>query len=313
MQSTTTRVALVLVMLAAVFAAGCRSTPVAGRRQLMLIPEDQEVAMGHQAYHELLETEPRSTNQQYIEMVNRVGQRIAQAANRPDYQWEFNVIASPQQNAFALPGGKVAVYEGIMPICQDETGLAVVLSHEVAHVLARHGGERMSHDYVVDQFGNAVSYVMRNQEERRRQVAHEAFGITSKYGVLLPYSRKHESEADEIGLRLMAQAGYDPRQAARFWQRFGAASGPQSVPEWASTHPSHDTRASDLDAMVAEVVPIYEAALSRGGSAPGITPPATMTGAANSNIRRMSFDKEVTTRSIHDDSENADKLIPDFD
>ena len=235
---------LLLALLASVVMTGCRSAPLTGRKQLLLIPEDQEVTMGLQSYREVIEDQPLSSNREYIAMVNRVGQRIAQVAGRPDYQWEFNVIASPEQNAFALPGGKVAIYEGILPVCATEAGIAVVMSHEIAHVLARHGGERMSHNYVVDQFGTAVSYVMQNQEETRRKQIAEAYGLASQYGVVLPYSRKHESEADEIGLMLMAKAGYDPREAPRFWQRFAQAQGGGGPPEWASTHPSDETRAA---------------------------------------------------------------------
>lgn len=213
--------------------------------------------MGATAYQETLNSHPASSNAQYIEVVNRVGARISQVANRPDYQWEFKVLASPEMNAFCLPGGKVAVYEGIMPICQNEAGVAVVLSHEISHALARHGGERMSQSYVVNGVGTAVGYMTRSQDAVLRQRINTVYGLSSKYGFILPYSRKHESEADHMGLLLMAQAGYDPSEAPRFWTRFG---GQQSAkpPEFLSTHPADDRRAHELQELLPQAVAMYE-------------------------------------------------------
>ena len=147
---------IVLIASLGVNIVGCRSAPITERKQLLIFPENYETQLGVSSYDEILQDEKPSTNQQYIEMVNRVGHRISQVAGRPDYQWEFRVIASEQQNAFALPGGKVAVYEGILPICLNEAGLAVVMSHEVGHALARHGGERMSQQTAVNSFGTAL-------------------------------------------------------------------------------------------------------------------------------------------------------------
>ncbi len=244
---------------------GCRTTPITGRRQVLLVPEPQEVAMGLSAYDEITKTEPPSTNQQYIEMVSRVGQRIAAVAKRPDYQWEFRVLASDKQNAFCLPGGKVAVYEGIMPVCQNEAGLAVVMSHEIGHALARHGGERMSHDYAVQGVRKAVQFVTRKQKEENQELILQAYGVASEYGVILPYSRKHESEADHMGLMLMAKAGYDPAEAPKFWLRFGAMSQGPAQPEFLSTHPSDDRRAQDLAALLPEAAELYTTAATKYG------------------------------------------------
>jgi len=263
-----------LCLLAAVSiisATGCRQTPITNRRQLLnpLVPESREISMGVSAYNELLKEEPASGNQQYIEMVRRVGRRIAAVAGRPDYEWEFRVVRSPQQNAFCLPGGKVAIYEGIMPICQNEAGLAVVMAHEIAHATARHGGERMAHSAVADGVKQAIGYVMQDQADRSREIVQTVYGVGSKYAAILPFSRKHESEADHIGLIYMAKAGYDPREAPLFWERFGQAS-QGNPPEFLSTHPSHGRRSSDLQELLPEALGHYESATPKYGKGASI-------------------------------------------
>ncbi|WP_425617160.1 M48 family metallopeptidase [Anatilimnocola sp. NA78] len=256
---------------------GCKSAPLTGRKQMLLMPESQEVSMGLTAFNDVTEKEPPSGHQPYVELVEKVGQRIAAVANKPDYKWEFKVIESDQQNAFCLPGGKVAVYEGIIPVCATEAGLAVVMSHEIAHALARHGGERMSQNMAVDGVKQAVSYVMQNQDQTRKDIVLQAYGVSSQYGVLLPYSRKHESEADHIGVMLLAKAGYDPREAPRFWTRFGEAKQGQQQMEFMSTHPSDARRAADLAAMVPEAMTLFEAAPDKIGLGVNIDPkPATI-------------------------------------
>ena len=260
-----------LLLAASVLAtAGCRSAPVTGRRQMLLLPESQELSMGLSSYQDVVAKEPASQNAQYVAMVLRVGERIAAVADKPDYAWEFRVIASDVQNAFCLPGGKVAIYEGIMPICENEAGLAVVMSHEVAHALARHGGERMSQSLAVDGVKQAVSYATQTQDETRREILLKAYGAASQYGVILPYSRKHESEADHIGLMLMAKAGYDPSEAPRFWQRFATAQQGQKPMEFLSTHPSDARRASDLEAILPEAMKLYVTAPRRHGLGEGL-------------------------------------------
>lgn len=243
----------------------CATAPITGRKQVLLMPETREIEMGLTAYEEALTAESPSQNQEFIDVVNRVGQRIAQVANRADYQWEFRVISSPQQNAFALPGGKVAIYEGILPVCQNEAGLAVVMSHEIAHALARHGGERMSHNMLVNGVGSAVGKVMQNQESIHSEQIMKAYGVGSQYLFVLPYSRKHESEADHMGAMLMAQAGYDPSEAPRFWQRFGAAKTNGSMAEFLSTHPSDERRAKDLQALLPQAMALYQQAPQKFG------------------------------------------------
>ncbi|MGE3776544.1 MAG: M48 family metalloprotease [Pirellulaceae bacterium] len=239
---------------------GCRTAPITGRQQLVFLPESQEVSLGATAFQEVTTKEPLSTNTHYQEIVNRVGQRIAAVAERPDFQWEFRVIASATENAFCLPGGKVAVYEGILPVCQTEAGLAVVMSHEVAHALARHGGERISQGYVVELGKQAVSRVSGSYEESQREMILKGYGVASQYGFILPYSRKHESEADHIGIMLLAKAGYDPDEAPRFWQRFAALQQGNKPLEFLSTHPSDTRRAEDLAGLLPEAKKLYEAA-----------------------------------------------------
>jgi predicted Zn-dependent protease len=263
---------LVLFVLAPAAYFGCRTAPVTERKQLLLLPESQEVSMGVAAYQDLMGQQPPSQNPQYVEMVTRVGNRIAAAAGRSDYQWEFRVIAADQQNAFALPGGKVAIYEGILPVCANEAGLAVVMSHEVAHALARHGGERMSHSMVVKGVQNTIERFSKSQDEINRQRILTAYGIASKYGVILPYSRKQESEADHIGLMLMAKAGYDPREAPAFWERFSHAGG-EKPPEFLSTHPSDAARAENLRKLLPKAMELYEQAPTKFGFGSAIQVP----------------------------------------
>lgn len=250
---------LLLVFSLLLIEAGCRTAPVTGRRQLLLIPEQQEIQMGVQGYEQVMQEETRSDRQDLQAMVERVGQRIAAVSGRPDYQWEFHLLKSPEMNAFALPGGKVAIYEGILPICQNEAGLAVVMSHEVAHALARHGGERMSQQAVVGGLGKMIEAGTQSQEEYNREMILAMYGGAAKYGFSLPYSRKHESEADQIGLMLMAKAGYDPREAPHFWERFATATSGKP-PEFLSTHPSDQRRAADLRRELPKALENYEAA-----------------------------------------------------
>jgi len=266
---------VVSLLVGVVAVLGCRTAPLTGRKQLLLIPEPQELTLGAQAFQETTAESPPSTHAPWVEMVQRVGHRIAVVANRPDYNWEFRLVASPQQNAFALPGGKVVIYEGILPLCVNEAGLAVVMSHEIAHALARHGGERMSQGYVVNGVGTLIRYATQDREQVTRDRLLQAYGMASKYGYILPYSRRHEAEADQIGLMLMARAGYDPREAPRFWERFAAAQQGPGVPEFFSTHPSDERRAAELQALLAEALPLYEAAPEKSGlGAPLIVPAA---------------------------------------
>lgn len=242
--------ALILVVFVMV---ACETVPITGRQQLMLIPEAEEEQLGITAYREILSQEQVSRNQRLNAMVQRVGRRIAAVANRPDYAWEFRVIEKDQANAFALPGGKVAVYTGILKYTQTDAGLAVVMGHEVAHALARHGAERMSRSSAANTLIGLGAAVTGVQYQGVMQAVSMAYGI----GVELPFGRSQESEADRIGLILMAKAGYNPQEAVLFWQRMSAGQGGSGPPEFLSTHPSGDTRIRQLRDWMPEALSYY--------------------------------------------------------
>ncbi len=233
--------------------SACETVPITGRQQLMLVSEPEEVQLGLTAYREILSKENISRDRRVNAMVQRVGERIAAVSNRPNYQWEFRVVDKDEANAFALPGGKVAVYTGILKYTQTETGLAVVMGHEVAHALARHGAERMSQSMVANTGLNAVSAIAGGQYQGLVQAIGVAYGV----GVQLPFGRSQESEADRIGLELMAKAGYDPREAVPFWQRMSAGKGGSGPPEFLSTHPSGATRVRQLQQWMPEALAHY--------------------------------------------------------
>jgi metalloendopeptidase OMA1, mitochondrial len=229
----------------------CQTAPITGRQQLILVSSDEENRLGIAAYEKILQEEKVSHNPQLNALVRRVGERIAAVVNRPDFAWEFHVIDKDVANAFALPGGKVAVYTGILHYTQTETGLAVVIGHEVAHALARHGGERMSRSMIA-QFGlAAVQAGLNTNDSTIVQGIALAYGL----GMELPFDRGQESEADHIGLIVMAKAGYDPRQAIPFWERM--SSDKQGPPEFLSTHPSGDTRIKQLRQWMPEALQYY--------------------------------------------------------
>lgn len=247
---------------------GCVRAPGTARDQLIFVSEEKEIAMGISAFREVLRQAPLNENPELNEMVQRVGQRIAKAANKPEYHWEFAVIQDDKTiNAFALPGGKVAVFTGILKVTQNEAGLATVMGHEVAHALQRHGAERYSRG-ILDAIGN-VAALGAGAATGRPDAALAAMGAYG-VGVSLPFNRKQESEADFIGLRLMAQAGYDPRESVLFWERMSGCprkmigklcfrSG-QAIPEFLSTHPSDITRINQIEAWVPEALQYYHTA-----------------------------------------------------
>ena len=266
------------LLLAMTLLTGCETNPYTGRSQLLMVSADQMNQMGATQYGEVLK-DPKvviSKNPQEIEPVNRVAKRIIEAAKRSKYaeaakafEWEVTVIKDDAtKNAWAMPGGKIAVYTGIFPMAKDEAGLAAIMGHEVIHALAQHGGERMSHG-VIAQAGLTVSNIglaILGVDPALNQLAMAALGAGTQGLVLLPFSRKHESEADYVGLLLAADAGYDPREAIHIWERMAAAS-EGAPPEFMSTHPSHETRISDLKRWMPEAMAIYEGA-PKAASAP---------------------------------------------
>lgn len=264
--------ALALIGLALSVVA-CETAPFTGRSQLMLISDDQERALGLQAYQQVMSSERLSGNSSVNAMVERIGRRIAAAAENPPenlwkppgFDWEFKVVEKNIPNAFCLPGGKVAVYTGILPIAQTEAGLAVIMGHEVAHALARHGAERVSTQLAV-QLGTAAAAVAISASASGRNRVYApviigALGAGATLGYVLPMSREQESEADRIGLVLMAMAGYDPREGVGLWQRMAAAKGNQRSVEWLSTHPADETRIQNIRGWLPEAMKFYR----RGG------------------------------------------------
>lgn len=247
-------------LLACLFLVGCAIVPITGRKQLILIPEAQTIALGADAYREVLAESDLVRSGPELEMVRRAGRRIAEVSHQPGYEWEFNLIRDDEMaNAFCLPGGKVAVYTGLMPVARTEGGLATVMAHEIAHAVARHGGERMTDQLALQIGATGLDALLREKSERTRQLVLAAYGVGGTVGVLLPFSRKQESEADRIGLVYMARAGYDPREAIGFWERMQAHSEGGSPPEWLSTHPSHATRIADLHRHMPEALRHYQA------------------------------------------------------
>lgn len=247
--------------------AGCGSVPITGRKQLSLVSNQEVLSLSLQQYGEFINSAPKSTNQSNTAMVQRVGRNIASAVETylknngyadqvKDYSWEFNLVKSNEVNAFCMPGGKIVVYEGILPYTQNETGLAVVLGHEVAHAVAKHANERMSNQ-IATQYGTAaVGAALSGSSPGVQQAAAVAIGLGSQYGILLPYSRKQELEADKLGLIFMAMAGYDPGNAAAFWQRMSQQG--SSTPEFMSTHPSDNTRIKQIEKDLPEALKYYK-------------------------------------------------------
>ncbi|MFQ5737002.1 MAG: M48 family metallopeptidase [Thermodesulfobacteriota bacterium] len=257
---------LYALSLALLFVWGCASTPYTNRQQLMLVSEAEEMRIGAAVFEQVKKDETLSTDARKNALVERVGRRIAAAAEKPGYAWEFVVLKSEQVNAFALPGGKVAVYTGILPLTGDETGLAVVMGHEVAHVLARHGAERISQQEALSVGEAALSIALLGRSPAAGRAVLEAYGLGARVGVLLPYSRTHEAEADKIGLILMARAGYDPRAAAGFWRRMSAKHKGPSPPEILSTHPSDRRRIEEIEKFMPIAMQYYEEATRQAGA-----------------------------------------------
>ncbi|MGD2000481.1 MAG: M48 family metallopeptidase [Desulfobacterales bacterium] len=269
LSSNRTRLRLIFgVVLLVAVVWGCAEVPITGRQSLHLVPESELLTLSLQQYNDVLQKSKLSSDKQKVAMVRRVGNRVAKAAESflaesghqdliKNFQWQFNLIEDDETaNAWVMPGGKAAVYTGILPFTKDETGLAVVLGHEVGHALANHGNERMSQGLLANMGGMALSAAISSQPQMTQELAMAAFGAGASIGVLLPYSRLQESEADHIGLILMARAGYDPRQAVPFWQRMNKAPGSRP-PELLSTHPAPETRIANLKALIPQAMAYY--------------------------------------------------------
>ena len=260
---------VVVIILALTLLYGCATVPVTGRKQLSLVSSAEINQMSAQQYQEVIAKGPLSTDKEQTELVKRVGVRIQKAVEQymaqkgasnqlADFRWEFNLIKDDKTvNAWCMPGGKVAFYTAILPICKDELGVAVVMGHEVAHAIANHGAERMSQGLLAEFGLSTISAAMGQNPTATQQIFMQAMGIGTNVG-MLKFSRSHESEADHMGLIFMAMAGYDPASAPKFWERMATLSGGQQPPEFLSTHPSHDTRIKDLEGWIPEANQYYK-------------------------------------------------------
>lgn len=253
-----------LVPICMLFLYSCSSVQYTQRHQLMLLSESEEIRLGTKAFEEVKAQSRSSLDADSNDIIQRVGQRIAAVADRPDYQWEFLLIENDQTiNAFALPGGKVIFYTGVLPLCVDESGIATVMGHEVSHVLARHGAERMSQGQLASIGRVALSFALATQDLIAQKAALEAYGFGTSAGVLLPFSRTHEIEADQIGLILMAKAGYDPRAAIEFWKRMAENSKNKERTDFLSTHPSDEKRIEELEIWLPIAMEFYRKATQK--------------------------------------------------
>ncbi|WP_151089133.1 M48 family metallopeptidase [Hymenobacter baengnokdamensis] len=249
-------------------AAGCTTVPITGRRQLSLVSDSEMNTLAITQYKQTLGTAKLSTNAEQTAMVRRVGQRVAaaveqyfkqqgQSSQLEGYQWEFNLIDDPKTvNAWCMPGGKVAVYSGILPLTRDENGLAVVLGHEISHAVAKHGAERMSDQLAAQLGGTALSTALSQNPTVTNTLFQQAVGVGTQ-GMLLKFSRRQESEADHLGLIFMAMAGYNPEGAIPFWERMAAQS-QTNMPAFLSDHPSDATRIADLKSLMPEALKYYK-------------------------------------------------------
>ncbi|MCE1197911.1 MAG: M48 family metallopeptidase [Marinilabiliales bacterium] len=255
------------------FLASCAKVPLTGRRQLSLVKESDMMALSLTQYGDFLKANKVSTNKAEAERIRRVGGKIAAAVELylkeknlssqiEGYKWEFNLVESKEVNAWCMPGGKVVVYTGILPLMKNDAQLATVMSHEIAHAIARHGSERMSQQMVAQGFGSALSVALAQKPESTQAIAMAAYGIGSQVGVMLPFSRKHEYEADEMGIFFMAMAGYDPKESIEFWKAMSQNGNSQQI-ELLSTHPLDVNRINRLQEKMAEALTYYHPEKSR--------------------------------------------------
>lgn len=256
------------LLLLALFVVACSKVPITGRRQLHMLPESQLMSMSLTQYQTFL-TDNKTLDNGAVQtrQVREVGNKIAKAAEKyledngqskrvKGFEWEFNVVDDPTVNAWCMPGGKVVFYTGILPITKDANGIAVVMGHEIAHAIARHGNERMSQALAVQAGGIGLSVALQEKPELAQGLLLQSYGVGSQLG-MLKFSRTHESEADKMGLVFMAMAGYDPQGAPKFWERM-SANGGQKPPEFLSTHPSDETRIKDLQEFMPEALKYYK-------------------------------------------------------
>ncbi|NLF17442.1 MAG: M48 family metallopeptidase [Lentisphaerae bacterium] len=254
-----------LAALAAVAVVSCVTEPETGRRRLILTSMSQEASLGQQSWTELTQSQPLSRDQAKTAAVQRVGAAISQVVKQSGFAWEFKCFASDEMNAFCLPGGKVGVYEGLFKAFANDAEMAAVVAHEIAHATARHGGERMTYAMAVGLAGLGLNMALDSKASENRELWMAAYAGVTTVGVILPYSRVHEYEADEIGALYMARAGYDPRAAVAFWEKFAAGKSGAAVPEILSTHPVDANRVARLKQVMPRALAEYEKAPQRRG------------------------------------------------
>ncbi len=257
------RLALLTLLLTA-----CVAVPLSGRRQLIVVPQDTMLSMSYQQYGDFLAKNPPSTDKAASQLVVDVGIKIQRAVEQffaakgmtnklAGYKWEFHLVQSKDVNAWCMPGGKVVVYSGILPVTKNAAGLAVVMGHEIAHAIANHGNERMSQGLLAEFGATALDAALQEKPQETRALWNTAFGVGAQYGALLPFSRVQESEADHLGLVFMAMAGFDPHEAPEFWKRMAQVGG-QKPPEFMSTHPSDETRIRKINERIPEAMTYYK-------------------------------------------------------
>ncbi len=267
-KSTLTDKILLLLLLIAPLLPSCGSVPFTGRRQLQLVSNQEVIALSLQQYQDFIRTAPLEKGTANAQMVSRVGSRIANAVESfytnngyaselENFSWEFNLVKEKSVNAFAMPGGKVVIYSGLLPVTQTEEALAVVVGHEIAHVIAQHSSERLSQQLAL-QYGGAIAGGLLGNSQVAQQLGQTVFGLGAQYGVMMPYARKQEYEADEIGLIVMAMAGYNPQTAVPFWTRMAQSGGGAQVPEFLSTHPTDSKRIANIEKILPDVMQYYK-------------------------------------------------------
>lgn len=252
-----------LFITALLLLSSCGNVPITGRKQVLLVSDSEVLSSSLTQYSDYMKSAPASTNAKGKAMVTRVGKKIAAATEQylktnglsaevKNFSWEFNLVNDKQVNAFCMPGGKIVVYEGLLNIVSSDDELAVVIGHEVAHAVAKHSNERISQQLLTQYGAQMLGKALSNKSEAIQKIGNSVYGLGAQYGVTLPFSRKHESEADYMGLIFMTIAGYNPNVAVTFWKKM-SASGSTSVPEFMSTHPSDATRISDIQKFLPEL------------------------------------------------------------
>ena len=281
------KIALINLILILIGFYGCTSVPITGRQQLSLVSDDQVLSLSLQEYNDYIKTAKKSTDPKATALVTNVGRKIADAVEAyykymgmesalSGYAWEFTLVDDPQVNAFCMPGGKIVVYTGILPLTQDETGLAVVIGHEVAHAVAKHANERMSQQMLAQYGAAGLDAVLSKSSSALKTIGQTVYGLGAQYGVMLPYSRKQELEADHLGLIFMGIAGYNPQAAVPFWERMSQQG--SAAPEFMSTHPSDKTRIEGIRQKLPEAMEYYNSIWGSGNK-------STTTPSQNSNTK----------------------------